>query len=150
MPIAPLPWLSQELPVGTIQIWTDSIASIPVGWAICDGLGGTPNLLAKFIRGVDTSVTEPGALGGADSVALTSATIAAHNHTAVAYMHEHRINSSTALGTGGILYTAGGDEDNQHSTGTRDPPSQNLVATGGGAGHDNLPPYYEVAYIIKQ
>lgn len=64
------------VPSGLIAMWHGLIASIPSGWVICDGNNGTPNLLAKFIEGVATAGTNPGATGGA-----TSKTTAGHTHT---------------------------------------------------------------------
>ena len=49
---------------GVIAIWHGTIANIPSGWVICDGNNSTPNLLTKFIEGVATAVTDPGATGG--------------------------------------------------------------------------------------
>nr|DAV60119.1 MAG TPA: short tail fiber protein [Caudoviricetes sp.] len=30
-------------------------SDIPVGWAVCDGTNGTPNLIGKFIKAVATA-----------------------------------------------------------------------------------------------
>ena len=149
MPIAPLPWLANAMPQGTIELWSGTIASIPAGWAICDGTQGTPDLIDKFVKGIATTVTEPGGVGGQASVTLTSAQIAAHNHTSVAYTHKHTLPASTGDGSGGVRYTNDGNQDDQQNTDTRNPPSQNLIATGSNAGHDNIPPYYTIAYIMK-
>ena len=65
------------VPSGTIAMWHGTIANIPAGWIICDGNNGTPNLLAKFVEGVATAATNPGATGGA-----TSKTTAGHVHPA--------------------------------------------------------------------
>lgn len=54
-------------PSGLIAMWHGLIANIPSGWVICDGNNSTPNLLAKFIEGVATAATNPGATGGATS-----------------------------------------------------------------------------------
>ena len=148
MPIAPLPWLQGALPQGTIQLWTGTLAAIPTGWALCDGTGGTPNLLAKFVQGITTNITEPGTLGGAETVTLTSSQIASHNHSATVRSHQH--TASLGGGGGGTLSSANGDDDDDKTTTNTTPPSQNLIATGGNGSHDNLPPYYQVAYIIKQ
>lgn len=61
---------------GIIAIWHGTIANIPAGWLICDGNNGTPNLLTKFLEGVATAATDPGAAGGA-----TAKTTAGHTHT---------------------------------------------------------------------
>ena len=39
------------VPVGSIVMWAGSEASVPVGWALCDGTNGTPNLIDRFIIG---------------------------------------------------------------------------------------------------
>lgn len=144
-----LPWLTKEMPQGTIELWAGTIASIPAGWGICDGTQGTPDLIDKFVKGIATSVTEPGTLGGDATVTLTSAQIAAHNHTSVSYLHKHTLPASTGDGTGGVRYTNAGTQDDQQNTDTRLPPSQNLIATGSSGPHDNIPPYYTIAYIMK-
>lgn len=37
--------------LGTIKIWSGSVATIPAGWQLCDGASGTPNLREKFVLG---------------------------------------------------------------------------------------------------
>ncbi len=61
---------------GLIAMWHGLIANIPAGWALCDGTGGTPNLIAKFVEGVATAATNPGATGGS-----TLKTTGGHTHT---------------------------------------------------------------------
>ena len=65
------------IPSGLIAMWHGTIANIPSGWVICDGNNGTPNLLAKFVEGVATATTDPGATGGA-----ISKTTVGHQHQA--------------------------------------------------------------------
>ena len=52
---------------GEVTIWSGTIADIPSGRVICDGNNSTPNLLGKFVEGVATAATNPGATGGAVS-----------------------------------------------------------------------------------
>ena len=33
-----------ELPSGVIVMWSGTLASIPQGWSLCDGVGGRPDL----------------------------------------------------------------------------------------------------------
>jgi hypothetical protein len=35
---------SETIPVGGIIMWSGSVASIPSGWALCNGSSGTPDL----------------------------------------------------------------------------------------------------------
>lgn len=44
-----------SIPVGGIIMWSGSIASIPSGWALCNGSNSTPNLTDKFIIGAGNS-----------------------------------------------------------------------------------------------
>lgn len=65
------PGMPSFVPPGVIVAWSGVLASIPSGWLLCDGNNGTPNLAAKFLRGVNTSATNPGTTGGADTVSAT-------------------------------------------------------------------------------
>jgi hypothetical protein len=62
-----------SLPAGLIMLWSGSAASIPAGWALCDGQNGTPNLADRFVIGAG-GTREPGDTGGATE----------HTHTATA------------------------------------------------------------------
>ena len=64
------------MPPGGVIVWPGTIANIPSGWVICDGNNGTTNYLGRFLEGVATAATNPGATGGA-----TSKTSSNHNHT---------------------------------------------------------------------
>ena len=66
--------LDTSIPLGVITLWSGSIATIPTGWALCDGTNGTPNLTAKFVIHADSDS------GGTFDVGDTSAAaIAATN-----------------------------------------------------------------------
>lgn len=47
-------------PTGGIIMWSGTIASIPAGWALCDGTSPTPDLTDKFIISVASSAENPG------------------------------------------------------------------------------------------
>ena len=42
---------SLDLPVGTILPYTGNLSDIPVGWHLCDGTNGTPDLSGRFLEG---------------------------------------------------------------------------------------------------
>lgn len=72
------------LPSGVIVMWSGSIATIPSGWALCDGNNGTPNLTGRFVvhADADTGGTHaPGAVGGSLTDAITTSSNGAHTHT---------------------------------------------------------------------
>ncbi|MBW6461904.1 MAG: hypothetical protein K0B07_02565 [DPANN group archaeon] len=118
---------SGSLPTGAIVMWSGSLATIPSGWTLCNGAGGTPNLTSRFVRGVADGV-EPGATGGEDEHVLTIAEMPSHSHGT-----SNNALSGSISGQGGfssqiIGYTA---------------------STGGSQPHNNMPAYYEVAFICK-
>jgi len=113
-------------PSGLIGIWHGTIANIPAGWVICDGNNGTPNMLGRFVEGVATAATDPGATGGEATHTLSIAEMPAHTHSGIL--------------TGGIDYWVG--EYSGISYGSTN-------STGGGGSHQNKPPYYDVAFLMK-
>jgi len=54
------------LPAGIIVMWSGTLATIPAGWALCNGTQGTPDLRDKFIKGWSQGVN-PGGTGGSVS-----------------------------------------------------------------------------------
>jgi hypothetical protein len=57
-------------PPGGIIAWSGTLANIPSGWLLCDGNNNTPNLVGRFLRGVNSAVTNPGTTGGYDTRSL--------------------------------------------------------------------------------
>ena len=43
--------IDATLPSGTIVIWSGEEIAIPVGWSLCDGTNGTPDLRNRFVLG---------------------------------------------------------------------------------------------------
>lgn len=69
-----------DFPIGTIIAWDN--ATIPDGWAVCDGANGTPALAGKFIRGASND-GQLGTGGGASYHKHTvpdTGTRGTHNH----------------------------------------------------------------------
>ncbi len=62
--------LPSYVPPGVIVAWSGTLGSIPSGWLLCDGNNGTPNLIDRFLQGITTSSTNPGATGGAHSITI--------------------------------------------------------------------------------
>ena len=73
------------IPAGVIVMWSGSVASIPSGWALCDGGNGAPDLRAKFIIGTSTDYAI-GATGGLATISL------AHSHTTNDHVHNANHN----------------------------------------------------------
>ena len=66
------------LPINTVVMWYGTAATVPNGWAICDGTGGTPDLRSKFVQGA-TIDGDVGTTGGLAST--TSSSDGLHNHS---------------------------------------------------------------------
>lgn len=154
------------IPVGGIIMWSGTIATIPTGWALCDGTNGTPNLLDRFIVGAGSVNYNPGATGGADSVTLGTTNIPAHSHGVSNFSNpgDHYHGPSTEAGldnTGNgqplrALYQDGPPFAGQTwpllaggHTHTFNIDSAFGNGLGGTDAHENRPPYYALAFIMR-
>lgn len=133
------------LPVGSIIAWPSATLPVDGGWALCDGREHngvkTPDLRSRFIVGADDGSAEyrPGMTGGAREVTLDASQLPEHSHT-----FSLQIPHSTSYGMSAHLQT-GGPNAWRH-TATRE---YTTTATGGGAAHNNLPPYKKLIYIMR-
>ena len=71
-----------SIPIGGIIMWTKN--SIPAGWRLCNGSGGTPNLVNRFVVGAGHWYGIRGT-GGVNSVALHYNHMPKHSHSAGAH-----------------------------------------------------------------
>ena len=136
------------IPSGGIILWSGSIASVPVGWYLCDGTNGTPNLRDRFIVGAGTTYAVAATGGSANAVVVS------HTHTATVtdpgHFHDIGQSQQVPFGTGGVNNPAkpGNTNSAQSSTVTTGVTVAN--STEGVSGTNaNLPPYYALAYIMK-
>jgi len=143
------------VPSGGIILWSGSVASIPSGWFLCDGNNSTPDLRDRFVVGAGSSYAV-GATGGASSVTLSTSQIPSHTHTfsgTTSHVGDHThsipdgsgVDGASALEAGLVTGTVQSGAAGAHShtfSGT-------TAATGSGSSHENRPPYYALAYIMK-
>lgn len=185
--------VNKAMPTGGIIMWSGTVATIPTGWALCDGTNGTPNLTGKFIvhADADSSGTyNVGATGGANDVTLTTSEMPAHSHsgsTASAGSHTHTGSTNTTgahthdtnfsysstvdyfgnnvsilnNGQNGTNSVEGTDNDftsdsagsHSHTLSINSAGAHTHTVTvsntGGGSAHENRPPFYALAYIMK-
>ena len=135
-------------------------AAAPEGWALCDGKNGTPDLQGRFILGAGAARgLTPRTInqtGGEERHQLTAHEMPSHAHGVTDPGHLHNWTGSRQL--------AGTDDHNNTSEfskgdrSTRDTVSKNtdsrktgikVNAEGGNAAHENMPPFYVLAYIMK-
>jgi len=120
------------VPQGGIIAWSGSVASIPTGWALCNGASGTPNLTDRFIIGA----------GGAYAVGASGG--------AVAHSHSITVNTATTgitISTTTATVNADGDPPNALTSATPNDPGHFHNAS---ADNDlTLPPYYALAFIMR-
>jgi microcystin-dependent protein len=158
------------VPVGVIVMWSGPSTAVPAGWALCDGTNGTPNLRGRFVVGVDPTLTtsdaanysKVGNTGGADGVTLTDTQMPAHTHassSSAAGSHSHSFSDFgvhfdahrfVELVTSGVVNVATGliARRKQPDTGSHNH-AVTVTSTGGGQAHENRPPFYVLAFIIK-
>jgi microcystin-dependent protein len=144
---------------GMIMLWSGSIASIPSGWALCDGTSGTPDLRNRFIVGAGSTYAVNATGGSADAIVVS------HTHTATTSItdpgHTHSLNISggatiTGIGGSGASGWTGANTGNNYVTtsgtnsSTTGVTASTTVNSAGSSGTNaNLPPYYALAYIMK-
>lgn len=127
-------------PQGTIKMFAGPLAgnfysglgiNKWIGWALCDGNNGTPNLKGRFIVGWDPGDVDYNVLGKIGG----SKHMPAHSHT-----------------LGPIYGTGSGSGDHQQLDYDGDSGPAYLTSTdsaGTGPSDENRPPYYTLAYVIK-
>lgn len=112
-------------------------------WHLCDGTNGTPDLRNRFIYG--GTGTNNGATGGEVSHTLTGAELPKLSGTV-----EHVILNSFSPRTSGVLSTTYIKTD-AHGYGSDDDFYQHTlqITFGGNQPHNNMPPYYVLAFMMK-
>jgi hypothetical protein len=141
-------------PVGGIILWSGSVASIPSGWALCNGSNGTPDLRNRFIVGAGSTYAVDATGGSADAIVVSHTHTATSTVTDPGHTHKEGPNGGSGHDTGSTgLYlsylglTDGGQRTGSSTTGIT---VATTVASAGSSGTNaNLPPYYALAYIIK-
>ena len=132
------------VPSGVIAMWHGTIANIPSGWVVCDGNNSTPNLLAKFVEGIATAATNPGATGGG-----SGKTTAGHQHDGPisfnAAGNDLCVASGSPFGTGAAITT----NKIFDATNVGHTDAAHKVKSNTDSITDIRPSYYDVAFIMK-
>lgn len=161
--------LDRRVPSGVIVMWSGTKASVPNGWAICDGANGTPDLNDRFILG--NSGDTRGAGGSSHTATTSSAGSHNHggstaNHTLTVSQipaHTHGLRLMTSDSDGGEHSTTGVQGDINNLSGSSMNGNNYATSTGGGGAHshnlssdgahnhtvDTRGKYYKLAFIMK-
>lgn len=147
---------------GFVKTWSGRIDRIPEEYRLCNGDIVTteqypklaysfgmetaqsfalPDLRRRFIVGYDNSTTDYnsiGKLGGSEKVVLTSEEIPPHQHY-VGTKQEGESDSGSGARDASV-----GNWDDVNLWGTK-----MTSVIGGGKAHENRPPYFVLAYVIK-
>ena len=147
------------IPLGGIIMWSGS--TVPSGWALCNGSVvnniTTPDLRGRFIlgSGQGTGLTDRQLkqTGGVEKHALSTSELPAHNHAVTDPGHGHNFTFHEATGDGyhgGAIQVTdrspkslGASEIKNNTTGI------SIQNTGSGTAHENMPPYYVLAFIMR-
>lgn len=166
------------LPPGMIVMWSGEVDELPPGWALCDGQGGRPDLRGRFVLGYSglegpsknginvltnpsgTSATnifnpsggdyDPGFLSVGDVSGESGHTLTFNELP----QHRHIIPWRNSQPDGGTVSA----NNNFNFSGPPNMPTPQQVDngdadatsfTGDGGSHNNMPPYYVLAFIIK-
>jgi len=115
------------IPSGGIIMWSG--VSVPTGWYLCNGENGTPDLRNRFIVGSGDEYST-GNTGGEKEHVLTVEEMPSHSHS-------YSVKSTT-------IYPGSSSYKN-----IMEPGSSTTGTSGGGQAHENRPPYYALAFIMK-
>ena len=158
-------WASSAVPTqfitGMIILWSGSVASIPSGWALCNGSNGTPNLTDRFVVGAGSSYAVNATGGSADAIVVSHThTFSATTSSAGTHQHEttpgvEAVGAAFGRGSTSFGYRIGLTQESQNlpytsNAGAHDHTvSGTTASSGNSATNANLPPYYALCYIMK-
>jgi len=135
------------IPTGMISLWYGSIGSVPLGWYLCDGTNGTPDLRDRFVVGAGSTYSVAATGGSKDAIVVT------HTHATTVNDSGHNHGYFNMAGSNGSFNAGGGVGDNggqNVTTGNRTTGITVTNASTGSSGTNaNLPPYYALAYVMK-
>lgn len=118
------------------------------------GYFNLPDLRSRFVVGYNNSETDYNTVakkGGEKAVTLITSQMPSHVHSVNDY---YFIENSRSVSTGisGTEYAGGnnaGSGDTDFDNNTLLYKTHNSASTGGGSSHENRPPYYVLAYLIR-
>ena len=131
---------------GMIFAWSGTV--VPIGWVVCDGSNGTPDLRGKFIlgqgQGLNLTNRSLGDIGGRSTIKLSIKEMPNHSHTFNQPGDTIQRNDWNDIVDWGGNHPQGAKPSFKGST-----PNSGSTSVGGNSSFDNLPPFYFLVYIMK-
>jgi len=135
--------------IGTISIWKGTRFDIPRGWVLCDGRNDTPNLSDRFV--LSPGKRPAHTTGGMETVKLTVEEMPSHEHNYTRYgdvqeliAHIARTSEESPEILSYELQPGGWKrQGNTYYS------NEGTKRVGGNQPHENMPPFYTLAYIMK-
>ncbi|MDA7423690.1 hypothetical protein [Thalassococcus lentus] len=151
---------THPVPRGAIMMWHGKTDDIPLGWALCDGKDGRPDMIDRFVVGA--APENSGKKGEADSHTHQIFTNGKWYSTTIDGAHSHRFPTSwykrvkdSGVGAShSVLDTGGNDPDDQTTRSSGDHshkvylPQQSTSASNK-ASNKNRPRWFALCFIIK-
>lgn len=153
--LATTAFVHDVLPKGIIMLWSGSVATVPFGWALCNGSSGTPDLRDRFVIGAGTTYAVAATGGSKDAIVVshlhaltTASTVSAGAHTHGFDLGDNNndnlapaaASNGALVAPDGVTFSAGA---HTHTL------TGNTDTTGASGTNANLPPYYALCYIMK-
>jgi microcystin-dependent protein len=135
------------LPTGSIIAWSGT--DVPNGWALCNGTKNTPNLQGRFILGAGQSngLTNriTGHVGGEENHILSVAEMPSHSHPIVSRADDDGWCKNPPCG----FQSSDRFTDDKNANVNETTILSSISNTGGNQQHNNMPPFYVLAFIMK-
>jgi len=157
-----------SLPAGCILLWSGSIGSIPAGFALCNGLNGTPDLRDRFVVGAGSTYAVNASGGSANAIVVSHTHTGTTNNTSLTGgfsftdndVTSIKVRVSSATGVFAANNQTASFMDSATIPSVQTLPGEVLMdashthtfttdSTGNSATNANLPPYYALCYIMK-
>ena len=141
--------VEKGIPSGLISMWSGTLDTIPLGWFLCDGTNGTPDLRDRFVVGAGSSYSVGVTGGSKDAIVVahthtgSTSSAGAHTHTVSGIVPSYIRIQTTQSENAAVPGTATTSAAGAHTH------SLTIDSTGSSGTNANLPPYYALAYIMK-
>jgi hypothetical protein len=150
------------VPIGSIIMWSGTIATIPTNYTLCNGGNGTPNLTDKFVicAAQDMYNANSGNVWKAQTNITGTQTMTGGTKDAIVVSHSHSINdpghthnmwhgNNHQYADGGITALKMADNNYGGTLIKTNTTGISINTEGSSGSNQNLPPYYALAFIMR-